>query len=54
MGLRFALSSDAVNALGYSGVSPVDVPSLLLSLMPTGPTLDPTAAANEAWAGPTS
>ena len=54
VGLRFALSSDAVNALGYSGVSPVDVPSLLLSLMPTGPTLDPTAAANEAWAGPTS
>jgi hypothetical protein len=32
----------------------VDVSSLLLSLMPAGPTLDPAAAASEAWAGPSS
>jgi hypothetical protein len=54
VGLRFALSSAAVQALGYSAASPVDVSSLLLSLMPAGPTLDPAAAASEAWAGPSS
>jgi type VII secretion protein EccB len=48
-GLRYPLrSTDAVNAfaaLGYGGRTPTQVPAAMLALIPLGPTLDPTAAA---------
>jgi type VII secretion protein EccB len=44
-GMRFPLSSEQVAAtLGYAETSAVDVPSELLTLLPTGPALDPAAA----------
>ncbi|HYU84726.1 MAG TPA: type VII secretion protein EccB, partial [Kribbellaceae bacterium] len=46
-GIRYALatrSGDAKTALGYGDVEPVQVPSSLLALIPTGPTLDRAAA----------
>jgi type VII secretion protein EccB len=33
------------SSLGFAGVRPVSVPSSILALIPTGPALDPTAAA---------
>ncbi|MEV4489146.1 type VII secretion protein EccB [Micromonospora coxensis] len=42
-GMRYPLgkrSGDAVAALGYGGVKPLVVPASLLSLVPTGPTLE--------------
>ncbi|TDC75744.1 type VII secretion protein EccB [Micromonospora sp. KC606] len=42
-GMRYPLgrsSGDAVTALGYGGVKPLVVPAALLSLVPTGPTLE--------------
>jgi len=45
-GIKYALAtrSDAKTALGYGEVTPLEVPSALLALIPTGPTLDPVAA----------
>jgi type VII secretion protein EccB len=46
-GIKYALATrapDAKTALGYGEVTPVQVPSSLLALIPTGPTLDPAAA----------
>ncbi|MEV4513979.1 type VII secretion protein EccB [Dactylosporangium sp. NPDC049525] len=47
-GIRYPLQdTDEVKAqaaLGYEGVTPVGVPSSLLSLVPSGPTLDPEVA----------
>lgn len=51
VGLRFPMSTDAVTALGYGGVAPVDVPATLLALVPSGPLLDPAAAARTAPLG---
>jgi len=46
LGVKFPLASDEVAVtLGYSGVEPVLVPSTLLAFLPTGPALDPAAAA---------
>lgn len=46
-GLRYAVPGDkALTALGYGGVTPVRVPAELLDLVPTGPVLDPSAAAS--------
>jgi type VII secretion protein EccB len=42
--LRDADGVSAVTALGYAGYDPVPVPSSVLALVPTGPTLDPRAA----------
>ncbi|MCX4474665.1 type VII secretion protein EccB [Micromonospora sp. NBC_01655] len=42
-GVRYPLgtrSGDALTALGYGGVAPLAVPASLLSLVPTGPTLE--------------
>lgn len=35
---------DAKAALGYAAVEPLPVPASLLSLLPTGPALNPAAA----------
>ncbi|WP_433113013.1 type VII secretion protein EccB [Micromonospora sp. CA-246542] len=44
-GVKFPLPDDqAVASLGYSGVSPVDVPREFLALLPTGPVLGRDAA----------
>ncbi|WP_327004215.1 type VII secretion protein EccB [Dactylosporangium sp. NBC_01737] len=47
-GIRYPLQDSgqvkAMAALGYEGVTPVGVPSSLLALVPTGPTLDPEVA----------
>jgi type VII secretion protein EccB len=48
LGIKYPLPSDDVaTALGYSGQVPVAVPTSLLSLLPTGPVLDPAAARSE-------
>jgi type VII secretion protein EccB len=45
LGVKYPLASvDVLPTLGYSNVQPALVSSTLLSLVPTGPTLDPTAA----------
>ncbi|MDT4995713.1 MAG: hypothetical protein QOH97_5605 [Actinoplanes sp.] len=52
-GIRYALAtagSDALTALGYSAPQAVGVPAALLSLVPSGPTLDRAAAAQEVGA----
>ncbi|MDR7277297.1 type VII secretion protein EccB [Catenuloplanes atrovinosus] len=43
-GLKYPLPGEAVSALGYGGVAPVDLPGELLSLVPSGPALDPETA----------
>ncbi|MEV0565368.1 type VII secretion protein EccB [Dactylosporangium sp. NPDC050588] len=47
-GIRYPLQNSgdvqAMKALGYEGVTPVGVPSSLLSLIPRGPVLDPEVA----------
>jgi hypothetical protein len=47
-GIKYPLAgedTDAVRtALGYAGVTPVAVPPAVLSLIPTGPALDPVLA----------
>jgi hypothetical protein len=63
-GLRYPFgqrNGDARTALGYGGVTPTPVPAAMLSLVPTGPTLDiatakqfATAAAVPASAGPST
>jgi type VII secretion protein EccB len=54
-GLKYPIPRTAAAAvqagLGYSGVTPVAVPGSVLALIPTGPALDPRAAA--LFAGPT-
>jgi ESX secretion system ATPase EccB len=50
-GVRYPLANpDLLAALGFGGVAPVRVPAGLVSLVPSGPALDPAAAA--AAAGP--
>ncbi|MEU3038892.1 type VII secretion protein EccB [Streptomyces griseoaurantiacus] len=47
-GVKYRIpNSDALTALGYDEGSAVRVPSTLLSMLPTGPELDPAAAASE-------
>lgn len=52
-GVKFPLpDDDTVNALGYGGVPPVDVPSQMLAMLPTGPVLSRDAALqSQAWGG---
>ncbi|MEV4624538.1 type VII secretion protein EccB [Asanoa sp. NPDC049573] len=49
-GYKFPLRNEGTaktaDALGYSGVDPLPVPSSLLALVPNGPLLDPVAAQN--------
>ncbi|RSS68495.1 type VII secretion protein EccB [Streptomyces sp. WAC06614] len=46
-GVKYPVPSpDAVKALGYEGAAAVGMPSALLSLLPTGPSLDPAALAS--------
>jgi hypothetical protein len=48
-GVKYPLPGASVlTALGLSGVVPERLPSALLGLVPTGPTLDPQAALNAA------
>ncbi|MEU9382670.1 type VII secretion protein EccB [Streptomyces sp. NPDC048279] len=45
-GMKYRVpSAEAMTALGYDSVSPVKLPSLLLSMLPTGPDLSRVAAA---------
>jgi hypothetical protein len=45
LGIKYPLASvDVLPALGYSDDQPAPVSSTLLALIPTGPTMDPTAA----------
>lgn len=45
LGIRYPVTSpEVLGMLGYSGVTPVKVPAELVSLLPTGPRLDPNAA----------
>jgi type VII secretion protein EccB len=45
LGIRYPVARPEVLAmLGYAGVTPVKVPSEVVSLLPTGPALDPAAA----------
>jgi hypothetical protein len=51
-GAKFPLPPAGVEALGYAGRPPVDVPSELLALLPTGAVLDPAAALRpQIWGG---
>ncbi|WP_033341696.1 type VII secretion protein EccB [Catenuloplanes japonicus] len=52
-GVKFPLADDnTVNALGFSGVGPVDMPSEMLAMLPTGPVLSRDAALQgQAWGG---
>jgi type VII secretion protein EccB len=51
-GAKFPLPAAGVDALGYAGAKPVDVPSELLELLPTGAVLDPAAALrSQVWGG---
>ncbi|MEV4560470.1 type VII secretion protein EccB [Kitasatospora sp. NPDC049285] len=46
-GVKYPLpNKDAEKKLGYAGAIPVGVPDTLLTLLPTGPSLDPAALAN--------
>lgn len=52
-GVKYRIpDAEALAALGYAGVSPVRVPSTLLSMLPTGPELSTRAAAADGAAGP--
>lgn len=45
LGVKYPLATPNVaRVLGYGGVEPVAVPSALLSLLPSGPSLDPSTA----------
>ncbi|MEU7821675.1 type VII secretion protein EccB [Catellatospora sp. NPDC049133] len=46
VGVRYPMTDAAVAALGYGGVTAVDLPATLLALVPSGPVLDPVAAAS--------
>ncbi|MGW5578509.1 type VII secretion protein EccB [Micromonospora chokoriensis] len=51
-GVKFPLPSSGVQALGYAGAAPIDVPGELLDLLPTGAVLDPAAAlVSQSWGG---
>jgi hypothetical protein len=43
-GMRHAVPAEALAALGYDGVTPVQVPAGVLALLPSGAALDPQAA----------
>jgi hypothetical protein len=46
LGYKFPIAGpDALNSLGYRGISPAPIPTALLQLVPTGPALDLAAAA---------
>jgi hypothetical protein len=48
-GVKYPVPSDAaVTQLGYDPASEVELPDTLLSLLPTGPSLDPVAASSGA------
>ncbi|MFF2210623.1 type VII secretion protein EccB [Streptomyces antibioticus] len=48
-GVKYRMvSDDAVSALGYGGTDPVELPSPVLAMLPTGPDLDPAAASGAA------
>jgi type VII secretion protein EccB len=47
-GKKFSTSTAALGLLGYGSVTPVNVPSQLLLLIPKGPALDSDAARHEA------
>ncbi|MEV6734331.1 MULTISPECIES: type VII secretion protein EccB [unclassified Streptomyces] len=52
-GVKYRLASKAaVKALGYDGTPPQGVPSRLLSMLPSGPLLDPAVAARTVTAPP--
>jgi len=45
LGVRYPVpAADVLGILGYGGVTPVRLPSAVVSLLPVGPALDPTAA----------
>jgi hypothetical protein len=45
LGVKYPLpSADSVSSLGYDGVTPIPIPPSMLALLPTGPSLDRTAA----------
>ncbi|WP_051969201.1 type VII secretion protein EccB [Kitasatospora azatica] len=45
LGIKFPLASaDVAKTLGYTGTTALPVPTELLALLPTGPSLDPAAA----------
>ncbi|WP_106849076.1 type VII secretion protein EccB [Blastococcus sp. Marseille-P5729] len=44
-GVKFAVTSDTLDLLGYGAIPPVDMPSALVARIPTGPTLDVTSIA---------
>ncbi|GLZ02001.1 type VII secretion protein EccB [Actinoplanes sp. NBRC 103695] len=51
-GAKYPLPAAGVEALGYAGSPPVDLPSELLELLPTGAVLDPAAALrSQVWGG---
>ncbi|MET7481901.1 type VII secretion protein EccB [Streptomyces sp. NPDC005538] len=51
-GVKYRIpDANALAALGYDDTTPVRVPSTLLSMLPTGPTLSPQAAASDSAAG---
>ena len=51
-GVKYPTPPGGVEALGYAGVAPVDVPVELLDLLPTGAVLDPAAAlVSRTWGG---
>jgi hypothetical protein len=46
LGMRFPVPSrDVLATLGYAGVTPQRLPAALVALLPSGPALDPVAAA---------
>jgi type VII secretion protein EccB len=54
VGLKYPLASvEVAEKLGYAGVAPVEVPALLLALVPTGPALSPDRA-GETYTRPSS
>ncbi|MCZ4101423.1 MULTISPECIES: type VII secretion protein EccB [Streptomyces] len=54
-GVKYRLASKATaKALGYDGTAAQGVPSRLLAMLPTGPTLDPAVAARTVTAPPLS
>ncbi|MEK2490130.1 type VII secretion protein EccB [Kitasatospora purpeofusca] len=53
-GVRYPLAAAAVERLGLKAAAPVAVPGRLLSLLPTGPSLDPAALAGTALVQPSA
>jgi type VII secretion protein EccB len=51
-GVKYPLPPGGLQSLGYAGRPPVDLPSELLELLPTGAVLDPAAALrSQVWGG---